>query len=134
MIVWGGLGCGRDSTNSPKLCGDGGAYDPAADRWTALSTAGAPTPRSGHAAVWTGKQMIVWGGAAVTCADGSSGACGDGAAYDPSSDRWTPLPSSGAPTPRSGHAAAWTGQAMFIWGGAGGGAEIAYHDGALYMP
>ena len=132
MIVWGGLGCGRDTANEPALCGTGGAYDPAADKWSALSTDGAPSPRSGHSAVWTGQQMIVWGGAATSCADGSSGACGDGAAYDPATDRWTQLTSAGRPAARAGHAAAWTGKAMFIWGGAGGAAENAYRDGALY--
>jgi hypothetical protein len=27
-----------------------------------IATAGAPTPRSWHTAVWTGSEMIVWGG------------------------------------------------------------------------
>jgi N-acetylneuraminic acid mutarotase len=133
MIVWGGLGCGRDTASEPVLCGTGAAYDPAADRWTTLSTDGAPTPRSGHSAVWTGQQMIVWGGSAVRCADGSSGACADGAAYDPAGDRWTQLTAAGRPAARSGHVAAWTGRAMFVWGGIGGAAETAYRDGALYL-
>lgn len=133
MIVWGGLGCSRDSAGEPLLCGTGGAYDPAQDRWTALATDGAPSPRSGHSAVWTGQQMIVWGGAAARCADGSSGACADGAAYDPATDRWTPLTAAGRPAARSGHAAAWTGTAMLLWGGSGGVAENGYHDGALYV-
>jgi len=132
MIVWGGLGCGRDSGNEPMLCGTGGAYDPAADKWTALAMDGAPSPRAGHAAVWTGQQMIIWGGAATRCGDGSSGACSDGAAYDPATDRWTPLTSAGKPAGRSGLAAVWTGDAMFLWGGIGGAAENAYRDGALY--
>lgn len=134
MIVWGGLGCGRDPSGEPALCGSGAAYDPVADRWTALAPEGAPSPRVGHTAVWTGQEMIVWGGAAVRCADGSSGACGDGASYDPATDRWTPLTTTGRPAARSGHVAVWTGEAMFLWGGAGGAAETAYRDGALYTP
>src|SRR5688572_10552149 len=133
MIVWGGIGCGRDPGGEPSLCGSGGAYDPDTDRWTALSMEAAPSARAGHTAVWTGQQMIIWGGAARTCADRSSGACSDGAAYDPATDRWSQLKSTGKPAPRSGHAAAWTGEAMFIWGGAGGMAESAYRDGAIFV-
>ena len=32
------------------------------DTWTATSTTGAPSPRTGQTAVWTGSEMIVWGG------------------------------------------------------------------------
>jgi len=40
----------------PKIT-EGGCID---DSWTA--TAGAPSGRGGHTAVWTGSEMIVWGG------------------------------------------------------------------------
>ena len=50
MIVWGG------GTST------GGRYDPAHDRWTPTSTAGAPSANSSGTAVWTGREMIVWGG------------------------------------------------------------------------
>ena len=59
MIVWGGslsLSTGSDVNT-------GGRYDPAADSWTATTTAGAPTGRTAHTAVWTGMSMVVWGGA-----------------------------------------------------------------------
>lgn len=135
MIVWGGLGCGRDGAGEPVLCGSGGAYDPVADRWKTLPTEGAPSPRSGHTAVWTGQQMVIWGGSAKTCADGSSGACGDGAAYDPTAGRWTRVMPAGKAGARSGHVAVWTGDAMFVWGGMGAdAAENARRDGALYHP
>src|SRR4030095_17242858 len=32
------------------------------DTWTAIQSAGAPSPREAHTAVWTGAEMIVWGG------------------------------------------------------------------------
>ena len=129
MIVWGGLGCGRDGANRPVPCGTGAAYDPVTDKWTAISTDEAPTPRSGHSAVWTGKHMIIWGGSTSSCGDGPAGVCNDGAAYDPATDHWTPL--TGGPAARSGHAAAWTGNAMFIWGGSDGTSNT-FRDGALY--
>jgi hypothetical protein len=52
MVVWGGDG--YDQT--------GARYDPLQDTWTSTSTVGAPTPRIGHRAVWTGSLMLVWGG------------------------------------------------------------------------
>jgi hypothetical protein len=63
MIVWGGYDALDVAT--PNTTGDtntGGVYDPAADSWTATSLSGAPIERVGHAAVWTGANMIVWGG------------------------------------------------------------------------
>jgi hypothetical protein len=37
------------------------------DVWTATTTAGAPSARDSHTAVWTGTKMIVWGGDARQC-------------------------------------------------------------------
>lgn len=67
-------------------------------------------PRSGHAAVWTGTELVVWGGA------GADGPLGDGAAYDPAADRWRRLPP--APEPPFGPAAAgtWTGSELVVLG------------------
>ena len=47
MIVWGGTYF--DGIN--HSFNDGGRYDPAANRWTATSTTGAPTARRSHTAV-----------------------------------------------------------------------------------
>jgi Chitobiase/beta-hexosaminidase C-terminal domain/Divergent InlB B-repeat domain len=58
MIIWGG---GADV--DPFWLNTGGRYDPVTDRWLATSTTNnAPEGHSGHAAVWTGAEMIVWGG------------------------------------------------------------------------
>ena len=32
------------------------------DSWSATSTFGAPAPRRGHTAIWTGTEILVWGG------------------------------------------------------------------------
>lgn len=71
MLVWGGVT--GDSPSSP-VPPSGVAYDPAANRWSALPTAPL-RGRAGPTVVWTGHEMIVWGG--------WIGSLTDGAAYTP---------------------------------------------------
>ena len=91
----------------------GTSYDPVADTWTPISTAGAPAAHPSQTAVWTGTEMIVWGG----------GGSNDGGRYDPAADAWTATSTTGAPTGRSGHSAVWASAAtgssgvMIVWGG-----------------
>ncbi len=125
MIVW-----GDTAGSSTSLPGTGGSYDPVANSWTATSTAGAPSGRSAHAAVWTGSQMIVWGGATF------SGVSNLGGRYDPLADAWTPTARGTAPPARQDHTAVWTGSLMIVWGGSdyvrpmdgGGRYDPAIHD------
>lgn len=83
-----------------------------------------PVGRVGHTAVWTGSEMIIWGGALLS--DGI--ALNSGGRYDPTTDRWVPLPTSNAPAPRHDHTAVWTGTEMIVWGGGN------YDTGARYDP
>jgi hypothetical protein len=62
MIVWGGC---LDGSCGATL-NTGARYNPASNIWTAISTAGAPSGRYTHSAVWTGNEMIVWGGQPAT--------------------------------------------------------------------
>jgi hypothetical protein len=57
--------------------------------------------------------MIVWGGH-----DGTS-EVNTGGIYDPATGSWTATSTTGAPLPRSSHAAVWTGSRMIVWGGYG---------------
>jgi hypothetical protein len=57
MIIWGG-----EPGYDPSSVGSGGRYDPVTDSWLATSSAGAPSARGGHSAIWAGRMMIVWGG------------------------------------------------------------------------
>jgi hypothetical protein len=60
MIVWGGsvLSGTRNAVDT------GARYNPSTDTWVAATpTAGAPTARQSHSAVWTGTRMIVSHGA-----------------------------------------------------------------------
>jgi len=110
MIVWGGWGF--DTTTN--VLGDGARYDPVHDRWTPVSQAGAPSPRTLHTAVWTGEEMIVWAGCPhFQCFS----TVGDGARYDPLTNTWSPVAALDAPEARGEHVAVWTGQEMIVWGG-----------------
>ncbi|MEE8412576.1 MAG: MopE-related protein [Acidobacteriota bacterium] len=58
MVVWGGF-----TYNSGEYVGcTGGRYDPVTDSWEPTSLVDAPSPGSGHNAVWTGTHMLLWGG------------------------------------------------------------------------
>jgi N-acetylneuraminic acid mutarotase len=55
--------------------------------------------------------MIVWGGF------GSGTYFNTGGRYDPTSNTWTAISTSGTPTARRYHSAVWTGTEMIVWGG-----------------
>ncbi len=96
--------------------------------WAPLPTDGAPTARHHHTMVWTGDRALVWGGAVSD----DPPVTGTGAAYDPVARTWTPLSTTGAPSPRHSHTAVWTGTRMLVWGGYG---TTQYEStGALYDP
>src|SRR6202030_377319 len=105
-IVWGG-------DDYSKCFDTGGRYSPATDTWKPTATAGAPSARSSHTAVWTGSEMIVWGGSDFT----PGGFLDSGARYRPATDRWLPAAPAGASSGRNSHVAVWTGSEMIVWGG-----------------
>lgn len=105
MIVWGGYG--TTYSNS------GGRYNPSTDTWQPTTRTGAPEPRVYHTAVWSGDEMIIWGG------DGGPFVfIGDtGGRYDPVTDSWRDVSSSGFLNNKVGHVASWTGSEMVVWNG-----------------
>ncbi len=151
LLVWGGGVEGPKNRNTSF--GDGASYDSATRRWSPMATAPIE-PRILETGVWTGSRFLIWGGAdtgarqvgnlTVPANIGSfpdekgetEGAklLSDGAAYDPSSNAWTPMASSPL-RPRAGHVAVWTGREMLVWGGAGSEESgLAFRDGAAYKP
>jgi hypothetical protein len=104
MLVWGGSG-------------DAAAYDPASDRWTPLPKAPLP-PLPTPVVVWTGRFMLVWG--IPESQAQAERPVGVGAAFDPVRRRWLPLNAAGGPAGQ-GQTGVWTGAAMIVWGGLGGG-------------
>ena len=112
MIVFGGQI--DDYGNPGGIKSDGAIYDPGVGLfdWTPISTVDAPD-RAGHAAVWTGSEMIVFGGRDPS---GGFAAGPGGERYDPIADTWTPLPDVGLANwsdPRT--AGVWTGSEMLVW-------------------
>lgn len=124
VIVWGG-----GTSEFSGLSNQGYKYDPVADKWEgAISSQGAPSPRTFHTAVWTGSRMIVWGGH-----DGTQ-RVHTGGIYDPAKNKWVGSTSTlNAPSPRLHHVAVWTGKEMIVWGG-NDEAQNNLNDGARYDP
>ncbi len=111
VIVWGGYNFGSSS-----FLKSGGRYDPATDSWTTVTTLNAPTSRSKHSAVWSGSHMIIWGGGYLNDSIKWKHRS-DFGLYDPSTNLWSPAPTTGSPTARSDHSGIWTGNRMIVWGG-----------------
>ncbi len=112
---------------------EGKRYHPGLDRWSNMTTTGAPAPRTDATAVWTGTEMIVWGGTMPE----QPMPLNDGGRYNPGTDTWLPVPTAGAPAGRIGHTATWSGGVMLVWGGLGSLASsdvIPFNDGAFYVP
>ena len=109
MIIWGGVCC---VCGGPCIFRDtGGRYNPSTDTWVATTTAGAPTGRSTHTAVWTGTEMIVWGG------NESFAVTNTGGRYNPTTDSWIATSTTGSPSARVEHTSVWTGSEMIVWSG-----------------
>ncbi len=125
MIVWGGS-TGGTAVNT------GARYNPTTNTWTAISTTGAPAGRIDPAAVWSGTEMLIWGGG-VGFFGGAS--FNDGARYNPTTNTWTAMSNTGAPSARSEFCSVWTGTELLVWGGIDylPGGQI-FNDGARYNP
>jgi ankyrin repeat protein len=108
MVVFGGEGMGTSFD-------DGARYCLAEDTWALLPQKGAPSSRTGHAMLWTGKEVIVWGGFGGRWGNDTNHH--DGARYNPSADTWKPVSTRNAPEARFDFSALWTGREMLVWGG-----------------
>lgn len=122
FLVWGGTGESGELDSGGQLLFSGGTPS----QWLPISLAGAPSPRSGHTAVWTGTALVIWGG------QRSGTVLGDGAVYSPQSNTWTPISPTDAPSARTDHVAVWTGTEMIIATGAGASGDLA--TGGVYDP
>jgi len=111
MIVWGGSTTDTNGATT-QYSNTGARYNPANDSW--LPTSINTQERWGHAAVWTGNEMIVWGGQSYP-----AGLLATGARYNPATDSWRLVSTVNPPRGRRQPTAVWTGTEMIIWGGLG---------------
>lgn len=111
MIVWGGYG--GDSDSNREITAEGAIYNPAQNSWSRIEAGGAPSPRAGHQAVWTGKKMVVLSGGGVSSQGGLSAT---GGLFDPETRSWTPLQTE-LLVERVGHQAIWNGEEVLLIGG-----------------
>jgi len=82
-------------------------YDPVSDTWRESDSSCEPyLGASNLQAHWTGDRMFVW-------ADNTEG----GFFYDPATDNWVPITTTGAPQVRTETASVWTGDRFILWGG-----------------
>lgn len=105
---------------------------PVTGPWTALPAA-PRGGREGHAAVWTGSEVLYVGGLEATAPDAASTRPDpvDALAFDPAARTWRPLPS-GPLAARAQATAVWTGTQVLVWGGEGTDGPVG--DGARLDP
>jgi N-acetylneuraminic acid mutarotase len=123
LLVWGGA-----NANNSTYYNTGGRYNPSTNSWTAMTTTGAPAARINGiapAVVWTGTEMLVWGGF-------NGNPLNTGGRYNPSSNTWSAITTTGAPEARDGHVMFWTGTRMLVWSGYG--LSNIVNTGGLYNP
>jgi hypothetical protein len=119
-LAWGGSqlfdwsGQAVSSTLPTDWLRSGALFNPATSSWTPVPTAGAPVGRISAGAVWANDRFVVWGG--VTPAP--VGSSNSGGVYDPASQSWSTMTTTGAPSPRVGFSAISAGSTLIVWGGA----------------
>lgn len=132
---------GSTEANSSALAAQGFVRDPASiqsdGQWIPMPSGDTV---AGHAAVWTGTELLIWGGVepAVNAGMPSYAAINRGIRYNPATGVWLPISAVGAPQGRFGHSAVWTGTEMIVWGGQtgnlGGAPSSVLTTGGRYNP
>lgn len=105
LVVWGGEVDGMP-------VGTGAVWNPETNEWSEMASSGAPSPRSLHLAVSTGKQLIVFGGR-------NDIAYTDGAVYSPADNKWMDrfkIRNRDIVATQRGQTAVWADGKMIIWG------------------
>lgn len=120
MLIHGGVSA--DSGGGAVVLDDPVIYDLGQDRWIPLPPSPL-APRSEHAAVYTGQEVVVFGGFGR---DGSP--FQDGAIFDPGDRSWTLLPEVGAPSARGRVSGAFGNGDAYFLGGAEDGTLGARYD------
>jgi N-acetylneuraminic acid mutarotase len=127
MIVWGG-------TDGTDRFASGARYAPATDTWTPMAVA--TLARSNHRAVWLDGAMLVYGGQGDDGVDPDaylpSAMVSGGVSYEPATNHWSNLPTTGQPGSRAFHTATVVGDNLLVWGGYNGMSMLS--TGATFGP
>lgn len=113
MIVWGGTSSTAQTPPSTALLDSGSRYVPALNAWISLSSSGVPAARCQHAAVWSGREMILWGGIGLST-NNIVLQLASGGRYDPALNAWKGISSSAAPQIAVGARAVFAGDSMIL--------------------
>ena len=110
MLVWGGV-----AAPAFDYVGDGGRYNPTTNTWGAIPATPLISRRGGHAAVWSGSEMIIWGGRNTPGGNNLA----DGGRYDPATGGgvggWSAIAPNSSIGGRSDvNNAIWTGTEMIL--------------------
>jgi hypothetical protein len=111
LVVFEGAPVGQSAAVAAQDI-DGAAYDPATDTWRPIARAPI-NPRSGHVALWTGREVMVFGGSRIFEHQAPA------AMYDPVADSWRLTADSPLDRAFGLTAAVWTGTEAVIWSGTG---------------
>ena len=110
-------------------------FDPANNRWVALSSNGAE-PRFNHELVLAGDKLIAWGGYTDL---GSGVYQSSGQIYDLKTDKWSTIrgtkPAGTTGYVRTSQTATWTGRKLLVWGSViptGSSLSNWTHEGCMY--
>ena len=129
MIVVGGLASPDGAAHDASPVTDGEAWNPTTGTWRPIAPLPVPLAGRTHDSFWTGTELLVW---SSTPAEGSTPGVEQFLAYDPASDTWRILPTSGL-SPRQGAVVVWAGTQLFVWGGLDG-SDVPLADGARFSP
>ena len=134
VIAFGGTG---SATGGPPVqpLTDGAAYNPGTDQWHAIAAMPEPFVAAvDGGAVWTGSDVLAW----------SYDPTGHETflSYNPTSNTWKILPTSGMPAPETsshmissrGAGLVWTGSKLIVWRSNSSGSTAAMSNGAAFDP
>lgn len=114
VIIWGGvMGAGAGDRNP---VGEGSYYHFATKSWHRIQDSGAPTPRSGHKAIWTGSEMFVYSGSPTGRNKRDSLLHASAGLYNLKTNSWDSFTSQ-IGVERTGHTMVWSGSEALIMGG-----------------
>jgi Kelch motif len=131
LLLFGGAKVTGPSPAGPiPFVGPLGLYNPAQDRWSPMSSGGAPSDRAGHLVVWSGTEALVWGGSTPQLGGSGMEPALVGGIFSPARNTWRSMSRLQQPTVRHGAIGVFatgagslgTGLMLVIGGPAQGGA------------